>query len=161
MEAGKCVAKAPLGSVIIGVLILGLFIAQASVEARSCCDSKAGRNCYQACVSRTGATKLCARSCDCRFTKDNRCPPSHPWAEISNSQDSVDIGVEFEQQSNAVVENKINEYCKLGCAFSVCKNINTAHDSVVSKLDEVVERCKDACFELCNKNSIIAAVTAA
>ncbi|KAI3832150.1 hypothetical protein MKX03_016689 [Papaver bracteatum] len=157
MEAGKCVAKAPLGSVIIGVLILGLFIAQVSVEARSCCNSKDGRNCYQACVTRTGATKLCARSCGCRFTRENRCPSSHPWANISNSQDSDGIGYEFEEQSNVVDENKINEYCKLGCAFSVCKNINTPHDS-----DEAaVERCNDACFQLCNKNYNIAVVTAA
>ncbi|KAI3832154.1 hypothetical protein MKX03_016693 [Papaver bracteatum] len=147
MEAGKCVAKAPLGSVIIGVLILDL----------SCCDSKAGRNCYQACVTRTGATKLCARSCGCRFTRENRCPSSHPWANINNSQDSVSIGYEFEEQSNVVDEKKINKYCKLGCAFSVCKNINTPHDS-----DEAaVERCNDACFQLCNKNYNIAVVTAA
>ncbi|XP_026443122.1 alpha-hordothionin-like isoform X2 [Papaver somniferum] len=157
MEAGKCVAKAPFGSVIIGVLILGLFIAQASVEARSCCDSKAGRNCYQACVRRTGATKLCARSCGCRFTRENRCPSSHPWANTSNFQNS-DNGDEFEEQSNVTNENKINEYCKLGCAFSVCKNINTPQDS---ELDEAVERCNDACFDLCNKNSNIAVVTVA
>ncbi|KAI3832149.1 hypothetical protein MKX03_016688 [Papaver bracteatum] len=154
MEAGKCVAKAPLGSVIIGVLILGLFIAQASVEARSCCDSKAGRNCYQACVTRTGATKLCARSCGCRFTRENRCPSSHPWANISNSEDS---GKKKIYSELSWTKKKINEYCKLGCAFSVCKNINTPHDS-----DEAaVERCNDACFQLCNKNYNIAVVTAA
>ncbi|KAI3919066.1 hypothetical protein MKW98_016619 [Papaver atlanticum] len=151
MEAGKCVTKAPLGTVVLGVLILGLFLAQASVEARSCCASKAGRNCYQACVRRTGATKLCATDCGCRFTKENRCPSSHPWAKISDFQNS-------EEQSNIADENKINEYCKLGCAFSVCKNIASPQESELA--DEAVERCYDACFELCNKNSSIAVVTA-
>ncbi|XP_026432166.1 alpha-hordothionin-like isoform X2 [Papaver somniferum] len=155
MEAVKCVGKAPLGSVIIVVLILGLFIAQASVEARSCCGSKAGRNCYQACVRRTGATQLCARSCGCRFTRENRCPSSHPWAKISDFQNSVEGGDELEEQSNVADENKINEYCKLGCALSVCRNIASSQES-----DEAVDRCYDACFELCNKNSSIAVVTA-
>ncbi|KAI3919068.1 hypothetical protein MKW98_016621 [Papaver atlanticum] len=144
MKAGKCTGKAPLGTVIMSVLILGLFLAQASVEAKSC-----------SCVRRTGARKLCAGDCGCLFTRPNRCPSSHPWARISDFQNTVEVGDEAEEQSNVVDGNKINEYCKLGCAFSVCENITTTQQS-----DEAVARCNDACFDLCNKNSNIAAITA-
>ncbi|KAI3962235.1 hypothetical protein MKX01_030785 [Papaver californicum] len=135
--------KAPLSTVVMGVLILGLFLAQASVEAKSC-----------SCVRRTGATQLCARDCGCLFTRQNRCPSSHPCKTLS-----LEVGDDESEQSN-VDENKINEYCKLGCAFSVCENKTTPQESVVLELDGAVERCNDACFELSNKNSNIAVVTA-
>ncbi|KAI3846271.1 hypothetical protein MKW92_026204 [Papaver armeniacum] len=120
----------------MSVLILGLFLPPASVEAKSCRDSKAGRNCYVACVRRTGARKLCARYCGCLFTRQNRCP-------------STQVADETEEQSNVADENKINECCKLGCAFSL-----------FLELDKAVSRCNEACFEWCNKNTNIAVVTA-
>ncbi|KAI3961032.1 hypothetical protein MKW92_017177 [Papaver armeniacum] len=147
--------RAPLGTVIMSVLILGLFLAQASVEAKSCCDSKAGRNCYVACVRRTGARKLCARDCGCLFTRQNRCPSSHPWARISDFQNSAEVADETEEQINVADENKINEYCKLGCAFSMCENVTSTQES-----DEAVSRCNEACFKWCNENTNIAVVTA-
>ncbi|MCL7032276.1 hypothetical protein MKW94_004307 [Papaver nudicaule] len=110
MEAGKCV-KAPLGALIMGVLILGMFIAQTPVEAKSCCKSTVGRNCYNVYRLRF-ARPVCASTCSCKIDKGNRCPSSYP--KISGFLNSE----EFEEQTN--VEDQayaFNEYCKLGCVL--------------------------------------------
>ncbi|KAI3907950.1 hypothetical protein MKW98_003595 [Papaver atlanticum] len=154
MEAAKCV-KAPLGALIMGVLILGLLIVQTPVEAKSCCKSTVGRNCYNACRLRF-ARQVCASTCSCKIVGGNRCPRGYP--KLSGFLNSED----FEDQTN--VEDQayqINEYCKLGCVSSECGDnvITTSQPS--QKPDEEVERCNNACLELCNKNSNTeAAVTA-
>ncbi|KAI3997575.1 hypothetical protein MKX01_029406 [Papaver californicum] len=134
MEAGKCV-KAPLGALNMGVLI------KTPVEAKSCCKSTVGRNCYNACRLRF-ARKTCASTCSCKIVGGNRCPSE-----------------EFEEQTN--VEDQayqINEYCKLGCVSSKCGDIITTTPQKNS--EEEVEQCNNVCLEHCNKNFNIAAVTA-
>ncbi|RZC93482.1 hypothetical protein C5167_007295 [Papaver somniferum] len=153
MEAGKCV-KTPLGSLIMGLLILGSFIVQTPVEAKSCCKSTVGRNCYNACRLRF-ARQVCASTCSCKIVGGNKFPRGYP--KLSGFLNSE----EFEQQTNVEDHaSQINEYCKLGCVSSECgDNMIATPQSPTS--DEEVERCNNACLELCNKNSNIeAAVTA-
>ncbi|KAI3846269.1 hypothetical protein MKW92_026202 [Papaver armeniacum] len=148
MEAGKCV-RVPLGSLVMGVLVLGLFLVQTPVEAKSCCKSTVGRNCYNACRLRF-ARQVCASTCSCKFVGGNRCPPGYP--KLSGFLNSE----EFEDQANVEEAYQINEYCKLGCVASECDNKITTPQ----KSEKEVERCNNACLELCNKNSNIVAVTA-
>ncbi|KAF5178959.1 Thionin [Thalictrum thalictroides] len=122
--------------VIMGVLILGLVVAQ--TEAKSCCRTNSRRDCFQICrLSVHTPRPVCARICDCIIIEGNRCPDSHP--------------------SSSMLENSglINEYCKLGCASSVCDTITTNQNSDVhdEKLKEAVEHCVNACSELCNKGA--------
>ncbi|KAI3962234.1 hypothetical protein MKX01_030784 [Papaver californicum] len=151
MEAGKCV-KAPLGALVMGILILGLFLVQTPVEAKSCCKSTVGRNCYNACRLRF-ARKTCASTCSCKIVGGNRCPSGYP--KLSGFLNSED----FEDQTN--IEDQayqINEYCKLGCISSECGDNITTTPQKYS--EEEVEQCNNVCLELCNKNFNIAAVTA-
>ncbi|KAI3967672.1 hypothetical protein MKX01_039582 [Papaver californicum] len=55
-----------------------------------------------------------------------------------------------------------NHLCKLGCASSVCSNIIALYESTQLKktLNQVVERCNDACFKVCNMKSDTAVVAA-
>ncbi|RZC86703.1 hypothetical protein C5167_030050 [Papaver somniferum] len=148
MEAGKFV-RIPLGALVMGVLILGLFLMQTPVEAKSCCKSTIGRNCYNACRLRF-ARQVCASTCSCKIVGGNRCPPGYP--KLSSSLNSE----EFEDQANVEVASQINEYCKLGCVASECDNKITTPQ----KSEEEVERCNNACLEICNKNSNTVAITA-
>ncbi|KAI3894528.1 hypothetical protein MKX03_027558 [Papaver bracteatum] len=145
MEAAKCV-KAPLGALIMGVLILGLLIVQTPVEAKRCCKTAFGRYCYNLCRLTSPRTN-CDRICNC-FRWGGRCPREYPYlsAYQTNVKDQA---------------YQINEYCKLGCVSSECGDniINTSQPA--QKSDEEVERCNNACLEICNKNSNTeAAVTA-
>lgn len=140
--------RVPLGALVMGVLILGLFLVQTPVEAKSCCKSTVGRNCYNACRLRF-ARQVCASTCSCKIVGGNRCPPGYPkLSGFLNSEEFEDKAVEE--------ANLINEYCKLGCVDSECDNKITT----LQKSEEEVERCNNACLELCNKNSNIVAVTA-
>ncbi|RZC43396.1 hypothetical protein C5167_036343 [Papaver somniferum] len=153
MEAGKCV-KAPHCALIMGVLVLGLLVVQTPVEAKSCCKSTVGRNCYNACRLRF-ARQVCASTCSCKIVGGNRCPRGYP--KVSGFLNSE----EFEQQTDVEDQaSQINEYCKLGCVSSECgDNMITTPRSQTS--DEEVQRCNNACLELCNKHyNIAVAVTA-
>ncbi|KAF5203401.1 hypothetical protein FRX31_007006, partial [Thalictrum thalictroides] len=52
----------------------------------------------------------------------------------------------------------INEYCKLGCASSVCDSISTLQisDAGEAVVKEAVGQCKNACSAFCSKGSTIA-----
>ncbi|KAF5208351.1 hypothetical protein FRX31_002062 [Thalictrum thalictroides] len=55
----------------------------------------------------------------------------------------------------------ISEYCKLGCASSVCDTITaTNQNSGEGEVIEAVEHCVNACSELCNKDSKTALASA-
>ncbi|KAF5194680.1 hypothetical protein FRX31_015733, partial [Thalictrum thalictroides] len=46
----------------------------------------------------------------------------------------------------------INEYCKLGCASSVCNvAIKTLKNSSEQVVKEAMQRCKNACSKFCTK----------
>ncbi|KAF5175502.1 hypothetical protein FRX31_034911, partial [Thalictrum thalictroides] len=57
----------------------------------------------------------------------------------------------------------INDYCKLGCASSVCNSISTVQNSDASEeaANKALELCNNACSDFCTKGSNIALVTSA
>ncbi|KAI3961030.1 hypothetical protein MKW92_017175 [Papaver armeniacum] len=151
MESGKCV-KVPLGALIMGVLILGLFLVQTPVEAKSCCKNTLGRNCYNACRLRY-SERTCAYTCRCILCRCNKCPSGYP--KLSGFLNSEEI----EEQTNIQDQTyQTTEYCKLGCISSECGDNITSNPQKYS--DEEVEQCNNVCLGICNKNSNIAAVTA-
>ncbi|KAF5194590.1 hypothetical protein FRX31_015823 [Thalictrum thalictroides] len=57
----------------------------------------------------------------------------------------------------------INEYCKLGCTYSVCDAITTTNknsDVGEGEVNEAVEHCVNACSKLCNKGAKTALASA-
>ncbi|KAF5203591.1 Thionin [Thalictrum thalictroides] len=120
-------------AVIMGLLILGLVVAQ--IEAKSCCRNTTGRNCYNTCRFAGGTQSVCASLCDCIHVTGN-CPSTHPRSNMLESSGDM-----------------INEYCKLGCASSVCDTISTNQNSGEGEVNEAVEHCVNACSELCNKGA--------
>ncbi|KAF5175383.1 hypothetical protein FRX31_035030 [Thalictrum thalictroides] len=68
------------------------------------------------------------------------CPPGYP--SISPLKNSA---------------GTISEYCQYGCESSTCKAIISAlQNSGAQVMKEVMDRCTNACSELCIKGSTIA-----
>ncbi|XP_057775450.1 probable thionin-2.4 [Salvia miltiorrhiza] len=56
---------------------------------------------------------------------------------------------------NDILENTANEYCKLGCASSVCAAITTLQNSDASEVvNGAVEKCRQACSAFCTKAAV-------
>ncbi|CAA0405788.1 unnamed protein product [Arabidopsis thaliana] len=76
------------------------------------------------------------RSSKCKNTSQTICPPGYTNDILGNSGDAV------------------NEYCKLGCASSVCGALTTLQNFDTSKvLSEAVEQCTKACSSVCTGGS--------
>ncbi|KAF5188805.1 Plant thionin, partial [Thalictrum thalictroides] len=71
------------------------------------------------------------------------CPSTHPRSNKLESSGAM-----------------INEYCKLGCASSVCDTLSTNQNSGEGEVNEAVEHCVNACSELCNKGAKTALASA-
>ncbi|KAI3888435.1 hypothetical protein MKW92_009557 [Papaver armeniacum] len=153
--------KSPaLSAVMIGVLLMGLFLAQTPVEAKSCCKNTAARNCYNACRLTGAPRPVCAAGCNCKIVPELRCPKDYPTLNSLFNTETV-------EEANTKEAYATSEFCKLGCTSSVCSNIMALHKStagLVSELEESVKEaaksCDDACFQFCNKESDSAAVAA-
>ncbi|RZC86266.1 hypothetical protein C5167_007448 [Papaver somniferum] len=65
-----------LSTVMIGVLLVGFFLAQSPVEAdTSCCKDATARNCFLRCrLVPTG----CAVRCTCIIISGTECPEDYP-----------------------------------------------------------------------------------
>ncbi|KAI3861249.1 hypothetical protein MKW92_005159 [Papaver armeniacum] len=154
-------AKSPaLSAVMIGVLLMGLFLAQTPVEAKSCCKNTAARNCYNVCRLPGTPRPVCAATCDCKIISGGKCPRDYPKL---NSL----LNTETDEETDTKEAYATSDFCKLGCASSVCSNIMDLHKStagLVSELEESVKEaaksCDNACFQFCNKKSDSAAVAA-
>jgi len=135
--------KTPFGTVIMGILILSLLVAQTLVEAKSCCPSTSARNIYNACRFGGGSRPTCASLSGCRIIDGTTCPSGWDKSILEKSGDVI------------------NEYCKLGCASSLCDIITTLQkaDVGVEVVNEAVKKCNNACSEFCTKGSTIAIVT--
>ncbi|KAF5207745.1 Leaf-specific thionin [Thalictrum thalictroides] len=69
-----------VSAVIMGLLILGLVVAQ--IEAKSCCRTTTGRNCYNTCrIGGITPRPVCANLCDCINVPGN-CPSTHPRSSM-------------------------------------------------------------------------------
>ncbi|KAI3873668.1 hypothetical protein MKX03_021053 [Papaver bracteatum] len=65
-----------LSTVMIGVLLVGFFLAQSHVEAdTSCCKDATARTCFRMCRLITTA---CARKCNCILISGTKCPEDYP-----------------------------------------------------------------------------------
>ncbi|XP_010461707.1 PREDICTED: probable thionin-2.4 [Camelina sativa] len=130
-------------TVILSALIMSLFMAQIQVDAKSCCPSTQSRNCYSVC--RFGAVtprQTCAQTCSCKIVQGT-CPSGYTHDSLENSGDNV------------------NEYCKIGCASSVCGALTTLQNSDASEsANGAVAQCTKACSNFCTKDSSNAVETA-
>ncbi|XP_057807808.1 probable thionin-2.4 [Salvia miltiorrhiza] len=121
-------------SLIASALLLSLVLGQIQVEAKSCCPSTTARNIYNACRLAAGSRQMCASLSGCKII-DGTCPTG--W-------------------TNDILENTgVDEYCKLGCASSVCAAISTLQNSDASDaVNGAVEKCTQACSAFCTKASV-------
>ncbi|KAF5202146.1 Thionin [Thalictrum thalictroides] len=133
--------RTPFGTVLLGILILCLVIAQTKVEAKVCCQGNLGRFCNKACYWTQPKWYDCVKLCGCKDVSGN-CPPGYDYDYPSISPLKNSAGT-------------INEYCQEGCASSACKTIiSTLQNSGAQVMKEVMDRCNNACYELCTKGSI-------
>ncbi|CAH8283572.1 unnamed protein product [Eruca vesicaria subsp. sativa] len=125
------------GKSVISVLIMSLVMVQIQVEATVCCPSERARKAYTICLYGS-LPSTCARVCGCvKVSSGNVCPSGYPNDILEKSG------------------NNANEYCKLGCASSVCGAMTTFHNSGASEVvDETFERCAKTCATFCNKGFI-------
>ncbi|KAG2332832.1 hypothetical protein Bca52824_004012 [Brassica carinata] len=128
-------------TVILSVLIMSLVMAQNQVEAKSCCPSTAARWAYYLCTNSWPLTPLCISHTGC-IESETTCPPGYPYAILENSGHTV------------------NEYCKLGCASSVCGDLTTLQKSDASEIvNGAFAQCTNACSNFCTKGSAKAVET--
>ncbi|CAA7041573.1 unnamed protein product [Microthlaspi erraticum] len=132
-------------TMILSVVIVTLLMAQIQVEARDpmvCCPTKSARDIYNTCRNTVSLLTCCSKS-GCMVPPS--CPPDYPYGLLRKSG-----------QGDAV-----NEYCKLGCAFSACGALTTLQNSDASEIvSDAVEQCTKACSTICNKGSLAAAESA-
>ncbi|XP_010454551.1 PREDICTED: thionin isoform X2 [Camelina sativa] len=118
-------------TLILSVFVMSLFMAQIQVEAKSCCPNTTARNCYNVCRLTGASRETCAKLCGCKIV-EGPCPPG----------------------PRGILENSVSEYCKLGCASSVCGTLTTLENSDASEIvNGAVVPCTEACSELCTKRS--------
>ncbi|XP_010462617.1 PREDICTED: thionin [Camelina sativa] len=134
-------------TVILSVLIMSLVIAQIQVEAKSCCPTTTARNIYNSCRFLGTSQSTCANISGCKIVGGSTCPNGYTRDTLQNSGDAVSV----------------NEYCKLGCASSVCGAMNTLQSSVNDASEIVngaVAQCAKACSNFCTKGSTTEVETA-
>ncbi|KAG2331366.1 hypothetical protein Bca52824_002546 [Brassica carinata] len=130
-------------TVILSVLIMSLVMAQNQVEAKICCPNRTARDKCIVCHRAGGSMPTCAEHNRCKIVSGTTCPPGYPYTAVRNSGDIV------------------NEYCKLGCATSVCGALTTLQDSDASEIvNGAVAQCTNACANFCTKGSANAVETA-
>ncbi|XP_010470234.1 PREDICTED: thionin isoform X1 [Camelina sativa] len=122
-------------TVILNVLIMSLVMTQIQVEAKSCCPSTTARNIYNACRLGGASRPVCASLSGC-IVVPAKCPSGYHHDILQNSGDAV------------------NEYCKLGCTYSVCAAMETLQSSDASEIvSGAVAQCAKACSTFCAKGS--------
>ncbi|CAA7034402.1 unnamed protein product [Microthlaspi erraticum] len=131
-------------TVVLSVLIMSVVLAQIQVEAKICCPTTTAKEAYAVCRFRGGLRAVCVFTNGCKIVDDGTsCPPGFPNDNLENSGKIVD------------------EYCKLGCASSVCGAITTLQKSDASDIvNEAVAQCTNACSTFCTKGSKTALETA-
>ncbi|VVA96769.1 unnamed protein product [Arabis nemorensis] len=129
--------------VVLSVFIMSLVMAQIQVEAWACCPTDAARDIFSECTYSGKVWTFCESKSGCQLNRYNVCPPGYYHGILEKSGDVV------------------NEYCKLGCASSMCGAMTTLKNSDASKIVKgAVEKCVKACSTLCTKGSMTAFQTA-
>ncbi|KAJ4905696.1 Thionin-2.2 [Raphanus sativus] len=92
--------------------------------------------------SRSLVRYVCAQLSGCIVVPGYKCIKKYPYG-LYNSGETV------------------NEYCKLGCASSVCSDLATLQDFDAGEIvNGAVAQCTNACSHFCTKGSAIAVDTA-
>ncbi|VVA97193.1 unnamed protein product [Arabis nemorensis] len=119
-------------TMIVSVLIMSLVMAQIQVEAATtCCPTTKAKTAYNFCRLRGDTKEVCAYRNGCKIIEEDECPPNLPLQNIGDV---------------------VNEYCKLGCASSVCGALTTLQNSDSSEIvNGAVEQCTKACSTFCTK----------
>ncbi|XP_010470232.1 PREDICTED: thionin-like [Camelina sativa] len=132
-------------TVILSVLIMSLVIAQIQVEAKSCCPSQSARNIFNVCRLGGSDQFFCASLSGCGIIGGKTCPNGYQHDTLQRSGDAI----------------AVNEYCKLGCASSLCGAMNTLQISDASEIvNGAVAQCAKACSTFCAKGSSTVVETA-
>ncbi|KAM7480427.1 hypothetical protein LguiA_028640 [Lonicera macranthoides] len=109
--------------VLMLVLVLGMHVGESSVDSFKDCYVK----CFVFCMIEPSQTLCsCSTTClkSCIFPAD-----SHP----------------FQLHHNDVGADNFNDFCKLGCASSLCSNISTKHNPNGEKMENCVGSCSKRC----------------
>ncbi|CAH2048048.1 unnamed protein product [Thlaspi arvense] len=129
-------------TVILSALIMTLVMARIQVEAKICCPSASAKALYDICI-RAFYGRTCLPKSGCK--DEDPCPPGYPYDILKSSA-----------QGDAV-----NEYCKLGCDFSMCGVMTTLQNSGANEIvNGAVVQCTKACSTICNKGSLTAVKSA-
>ncbi|CAN6298541.1 unnamed protein product [Urochloa humidicola] len=123
----------------IVVLFLGLALEQIAADSESCCPSNSARNVYNTCRFAGGSRSMCAKLSGCRLRGQN-CD-GYPYLTHSISGEA----------------NAHLEFCKLGCASSVCNNIKAVVGN--EEANDVLDRCGELCYRFCTKHIDTAVTT--
>ncbi|XP_018474676.1 thionin-like [Raphanus sativus] len=135
-------------TVILSVLIMSFVMAHNQVEAKVCCPTKEAKLAFYQCYL-SGMRVTCAKKCGCIIAGET-CPPGYPYGTP---------GYPYGTFGNS--GDIVNEYCKLGCASSVCGALTTLQDSDASEIvNGAVEQCTNACANFCTKGSANSVETA-
>ncbi|KFK38157.1 hypothetical protein AALP_AA3G076400 [Arabis alpina] len=120
--------------VVFSVLIMSLVMVQIQVQSWTCCPTDAARDMYFECAYSGKDPTDCALLSDCKLDIWGDCPPGYDHGVLENSGDAI------------------SEYCKLGCASSMCMcgAMTTLKNSDANKIvNGAVEKCVKACSILC------------
>ncbi|XP_010426003.1 PREDICTED: thionin-2.2-like [Camelina sativa] len=126
-------------AMLMTVLMMSLLMVQIQVEAKICCPSQNARTAYTICDYTPKIPQFaCLLSTGCKKVNDDgRCPSGSIYSRLENSGDAV------------------NEYCKLGCASSVCSAMTTLRNSDGTEIVAgAVENCTKACSIFCTKGFV-------
>ncbi|CAA7034400.1 unnamed protein product [Microthlaspi erraticum] len=137
-------------SVVLSVLIMSVVLAQIQVEAskKYCCATQADFGNLFNCLFGGDPEFPCVYRNHCIIIDTTTCPPEFPISRFSTNN---------LENSGKIVD----EYCKLGCASSVCGAITTLPKSDASEIvNEAVAQCTNACSTFCSKGSKTAHETA-
>nr|AAB33006.1 crambin precursor=thionin variant Thi2Ca5 [Crambe abyssinica, seeds, Peptide Partial, 118 aa] [Crambe hispanica subsp. abyssinica] len=118
---------------------------QNQVEANICCPNTTARSNFNVCRLPGTAEPICATDTGCIIIPGATCPGDYANNILKNSA-----------QGNAV-----NEYCKWGCASSVCGALTNLQNSDAREIvNGAVRQCTNACFDFCTNGSAKAVETA-
>uniref|UniRef100_A0A1J3JV98 Putative thionin-2.4 n=1 Tax=Noccaea caerulescens TaxID=107243 RepID=A0A1J3JV98_NOCCA len=133
-------------TVTLSVVIMTLVMAQIQVEAaKICCPTAAARTAFNGCAYSGFPSQSCVIVSGCTYGSENSCPPGYPNDILKKSA-----------QGDAV-----NEYCKLGCAFSVCGAMTNLQNSDANEIvNGAVEQCTNACSTICSEGFLKAVKSA-
>ncbi|KAI3857885.1 hypothetical protein MKX03_004987 [Papaver bracteatum] len=145
--------KSPAPSAMMMSLLLTaglLFIAHTPAEAKfSDCTTDLKKACYVTCKNTINIG--CDTACFCNGLSGSEYPLN--YRKIGNFLNTAGDEAGTTEEAHAT-----NEFCKLGCASSVCsKFVIALHKSAGGEsVKEAAELCYNACLQLCDKKSDVA-----